>query len=87
MGEDVVAEDQVDRSALGDEATRELAAEELADRLDSLGARDRRGARRRLDADARDAAPRHELQQVAVVGSDLHAALQRAFKRSANQRH
>ena len=72
MGEHVVAQHQVAAAPPGDEAAREVQAEELAEAFDA--ARARRGGRAcgGLDADAGNVALLQVLQQVAVVRRHLH---------------
>ena len=71
VGQYVVCRDQIDLPALRNQLVRQANAEEALDDLDPLRARGGRGARRRLDAIARDAGALHELQQVTVVRGDL----------------
>ena len=70
----VVRHHQVRLLAAGAQPLGERHAEEFLDDRKAAGARRRRGARGRLDAEALDAAASHVLQQVAVVGGDLDDA-------------
>ena len=71
VGQDVVGGDEVDLPARRRQLARELDAEEALDDLEAERTCRARGARRRLDAVARDAGLLHVAKKVAVVGRDL----------------
>ena len=71
MREHVVGGREVGGESLRHQFPRQLDAEEALDDLDAFLACRARGAGRRFDAGAGDAALHHILQQVAVVGRDL----------------
>ena len=75
LGQHVIAEDQVGPAALRHQLPGSLSTEELHERRDPLLLGDFRHVRRRLDAEAGDAALHEVLQQIAVVACHLdHAA-------------
>ena len=71
LGEHVVSEDEIGRTALLRHPPAELRAEELRQCLDAARHRGLRHVQRRLDAEHRDAVREEVLEEVAVVGRDL----------------
>jgi hypothetical protein len=86
LGEDVVADHEVGRSALSDERTGEVAAEELCQCRDAAGLGRCGDVAGRLDAQGRDAARNEVLQQVAVVASQLNNQARRPEAETGDHR-
>ena len=78
VGQHVVRDDQVDRTALLAEPRCRLAAEELFECFDAQGAGSRGGARGGLDAQAWNSSRNKILEQIAIIGCNFN---NQAFRR------